>query len=231
MIARYNDGQFTMQLDSFRDQNTNIGRLWTFLSKGEIDVEQQRREEPLNLPEGEDELDIDDTLDIDNESVGEDRDGDVSTPNVTESQASVASVRKLAIASDLKSILQTAASRTGVNVDVRSGGQDSSTGFTGSDRHNNGHAADVALTLADGTRLNANNPQHLPIIKNFIAEAKAAGATGIGAGNGYMGDNTFHIDNASLYGQGSAGYWGGQLEDGTFRSKNAPQWLRDIMTG
>ena len=140
-------------------------------------------------------------------------------------------MRKLAIASDLKQILQTAGQRAGVNVDVRSCGQDSSTGFTGSDRHNNGHAADVALTLADGTRLNANNPQHLPIIKNFIAEAKAAGATGIGAGNGYMGDNTFHIDNASLYGQGSAGYWGGQLEDGTFRSKNAPQWLRDIMTG
>ena len=46
-----------------------------------------------------------------------------------------------------------------------------------------------------------------------------------------MGDNTFHIDNASLYGQGSAGYWGGQLEGGTFRSHNAPGWLRDIMTG
>ena len=230
VVARYSDGQFTMTLDSFRDQNTNIGRLWTFLSKGQMPTGDKRTTEPLNLPEGEDELDIDTTPQVDTESIGDPVDGNVVTPNVTESQSNVASVRKLSIASDLKAILQTAASRTGVNVDVRSGGQDSSTGFTGSTRHNNGHAADVALTLADGTRLTTTNPQHLPIITNFLAEAKKAGATGIGAGNGYMGNNTFHIDNAQQYGQGNAGYWGGQLDGGTFRSRNAPGWLRDIFT-
>ena len=46
-----------------------------------------------------------------------------------------------------------------------------------------------------------------------------------------MGDDTFHIDNASLYGQGKAGYWGGPLDGGTYRSRNAPQWLKDIVTG
>ena len=46
-----------------------------------------------------------------------------------------------------------------------------------------------------------------------------------------MGDNTFHIDNASLYNQGKAGYWGGPLDGGTYRSRNAPQWLKEIMTG
>ena len=231
VVANYADGQFNMTLEAFRDNSTNIGLVWDEISSGFIDIDAIKQEDSFKQQELEEET-LEDQPEEENpgSNLGIVEDGDANG-TVTESQASVAGVRKLAIASDLKQILQTAGQRAGVNVDVRSGGQDSSTGFTGSDRHNNGHAADVALTLADGTRLNANNPQHLPIIKNFIAEAKAAGATGIGAGNGYMGDNTFHIDNASLYGQGSAGYWGGQLEDGTFRSKNAPQWLRDIMTG
>ena len=51
----------------------------------------------------------------------------------------------------------------------------------------------------------------MPTIQNFIKSAKKNGATGFGAGNGYMGDNIFYIDNASLYGQGKAGYWGGPI--------------------
>ena len=89
----------------------------------------------------------------------------------------------------------------------------------------------MQLTTSTGRVLDINNAQDLPIIQNFIIEAKKAGATGIGAGNGYMGDNTFHIDNASVYGQGTPGYWGGPLDDGTYRARNAPQWLKDIMTG
>ena len=232
VVANYQDGQFTMTLESFRDINTNVGKVWTFLTDGTIEEGENKVGEPFKPgdeqgeegSEGEDKpVNPDSTL------PGEVVDGD-GTGTVTENQATVAGIRKLAIASDLKQILATAGARAGVNVDVRSGGQDASTGFTGSDRHNNGHAADVALRLADGTRLSTNNPDHLPIIQNFIKEAKAAGATGIGAGNGYMGDNTFHIDNASLYGQGSAGYWGGQEDGGTYRSRNAPQWLKDIFT-
>jgi len=46
-----------------------------------------------------------------------------------------------------------------------------------------------------------------------------------------MGDNTFHIDIADSVGQGAPGYWGGPLDNGTFRARNAPPWLRDIFTG
>ena len=35
VVASYNDGQFTMTLQSFRDTNTNVGKLWTILSTGE----------------------------------------------------------------------------------------------------------------------------------------------------------------------------------------------------
>ena len=86
---------------------------------------------------------------------------------------------------------------------------------------------------SSGRNLSLNNPADVPLIQNFIREAKRAGATGIGAGNGYMGNNGFHIDNAAKYGQANpnATYWGGLEDNGTFRAKNAPQWLRTIMTG
>ncbi len=67
----------------------------------------------------------------------------------------------------------------------------------------------------------------MPVIQNFINETKLAGATGFGAGNGYMGDNTFHIDHA----YSGLSYWGGPLDEGTYRSRNAPRWLRDIVIG
>ena len=150
---------------------------------------------------------------------------------VTESQAGI---RNQPIKPDLKAILARAGQEAGVNVNVTSGGQPekgSGGRRTGSTRHDNGHAADVQLTTSTGRVLDLNNPQDLPIIQNFIKSAKKNGATGFGAGNGYMGDDTFHIDNASLYGQGKAGYWGGPLDGGTYRSRNAPQWLKDIVTG
>jgi len=92
-------------------------------------------------------------------------------------------------------------------------------------------AADVALRDSTGRRLSLDNPADVPIIQNFIAQTKRYGATGIGAGNGYMGDDTFHIDIADSVGQGAPGYWGGPLDNGTFRARNAPPWLRDIFTG
>ena len=70
--------------------------------------------------------------------------------------------------------------------------------------------------------MSLKNPGDVAIIKTFIKEARKNGALGIGAGNGYMGDNTFHIDIAK------PGYWGGLAENGKFRTHNAPGWLGDI---
>jgi hypothetical protein len=146
--------------------------------------------------------------------------------NVTQAQSGI---RNQAINGRLENILQTAAVNTGVDVRVTSGGQPAKGSGggprTGSTRHDNGMAADVQL-ISGGRTLSLNNPADVPIIQNFISESKKAGATGFGAGNGYMGDNTYHIDIA-----GRPGYWGGQLDGGTYRSRNAPLWLRRIVTG
>ena len=45
--ATYQDGQFTMNLTSFRDINTNVGTLWTFLSEGVMEETQTKKEEPF----------------------------------------------------------------------------------------------------------------------------------------------------------------------------------------
>ena len=232
--ATYQDGQFTMNLTSFRDINTNVGTLWTFLSEGVMEETQTKKEEPFKP--GDEQGEGETTGEEESKNTGpsvieEGLDTSDGSGVVTESQAGI---RNQPIKPDLKAILARAGQEAGVNVNVTSGGQPekgSGGRRTGSTRHDNGHAADVQLTTSTGRVLDLNNPQDLPIIQNFIKSAKKNGATGFGAGNGYMGDDTFHIDNASLYGQGKAGYWGGPLDGGTYRSRNAPQWLKDIVTG
>lgn len=233
--ANYSDGQFTMTLQSFRDSNTNVGKLWTILSTGEIDKENQKRGEPFKPgdEQGEDDQEGEETQDNDGSSLPEELQEGDGTGTVTQNQLASGKIRNQPIASDLNSILAQAGAAAGVNVIVESGGQPalgSGGRRTGSTRHDNGHAADVQLALSNGRILSLNNPADVPIIQNFIRETKRLGATGIGAGNGYMGDNTFHIDNASLYGQGNAGYWGGHYDNGTYRARNAPRWLKDIFT-
>ena len=233
--ATYSDGQFTMTLDAYRDMNTNIGLVWDEITSGEIDVDSIRTEESFKTQQPDD---IDDAFDPPVTQPGDELgtliDGD-TLGSVTEAQSS-ATTRVQPIASDLKNILQQAATASGLDVSVYSGGQpDAATGGprTGSTRHDNGHAADVRLRDSSGRNLSLDNPADVPLIQNFLAEAKRAGATGIGAGNGYMGNNGFHIDNAAKYGQANpnATYWGGLEDNGTFRAKNAPQWLKTIMTG
>lgn len=236
--ANYGDGQFTMNLTSYRDVNTNVGKLWTFLQKGEIDDKPVKSGEPFKPGDEQGEGNTDGGEEDKNTGPSvvnpENLPGGDASGTLTESQLNTSKIRNQVVANDLKQILVKAGQAAGVNVDVTSGGQPAkgtSTRRTGSTRHDNGHAADVQLTTSTGRVLDINNAQDLPIIQNFIREAKKAGATGIGAGNGYMGDDTFHIDNASQYGQGTPGYWGGPLDNGTFRARNAPAWLRDIMTG
>ena len=75
-----------------------------------------------------------------------------------------------------------------------------------------------------------DNPADVPLIQSYLASAKKYGATGIGAGNGYMGNDGFHIDNAF---PNRPAYWGGQFDSvaGTYTSAGAPPWLRTIMFG
>ena len=148
--------------------------------------------------------------------------------------------RSLPIQTQLWNILETAAKAAGVNVAITSGGQvPASEGGvdgvnrTGSNRHDKGFAADVRLTDGDGTRLYTNNPEQLAIMLKFAEECEKAGATGIGMGNGYMGNGNIHVDIAwigqqqgVISGVLSNRYWGGSKPTNTAR---APQYLVDIM--
>ena len=238
--ASYSEGQFTMTLQSYRDTNTNVGMMWEYLNSGEIDMQEEKQAPALKTPEeqGEGEQSGSETEQQPGPSLGEVEDGDVATPNVIESQInSSGTIRNQEIKPELKSILQTAADNSGLNVVVYSGGQpDIASGGnrTGTTRHDNGAAADIRIQNAAGRNLSLNNPADVPLIQNFLAEAKRAGATGIGAGNGYMGNNGFHVDIAKQFGQapGGSAYWGGLPDaSGRIRAKNAPQFLKDIMLG
>lgn len=105
----------------------------------------------------------------------------------------------------------------GVTAKVISGGQapkGSDGPRTGSTRHDHGLAADVDFYMG-GRKLDWNNPQDLPVLQDIVRNAKARGATGIGAGDDYMGPGRFHI------GFGTPAVWGAGG-----KSANAPDWLR-----
>lgn len=129
---------------------------------------------------------------------------------VKQMQGQVAAIRKKPISQKLENILNYAASKTGVYVAVMSGGQaekGSGEERTGSKRHDHGNAADIKLFVKDANGkaryLSFNTPEGLEKFKQFAKEAASAGATGIGAGVGYMGDKTMHV------GFGKVATWGG----------------------
>ena len=153
-------------------------------------------------------------------------------PNISYVSGFSGKTRNQAIQPQLLSILQTAAEAAGVRVEISSGGQDiyPNGRRTGSRRHDAGYAADVILYDGD-RRLRVNDPEELSIVQTFIRAAKSAGATGVGAGNGYMSDATYHIDIAdgnSLQ-PGMRGYGARSWGTPDASSAGAPAWLRDIM--
>lgn len=125
-------------------------------------------------------------------------------------------VRNLPLSDTVAGILQKAADAAGIDeIRVTSGGQASEgPNRTGSHRHDAGGAGDIQL-IKNGRVLSFTDEADLPIVSSFVSNAKAAGATGIGAGEDYMGPSTLHV------GLGNPAVWGAGGS-----SKNAPDWLK-----
>lgn len=141
---------------------------------------------------------------------------------IFEDQMKEAEVRKQPISSQLRSVLSKAAEAAGVDVRVKSGGQpEAGSGGKriGSTRHDNGNAADLDLYVGN-KKLSPNNPEDLAAFKKFVSTAKAAGATGIGAGEGYMAPDASRIH----VGFGSEAIWGAGG-----KGANASDWLREAV--
>lgn len=150
----------------------------------------------------------------------------------------IGSTRSLPIQKQLFEIISTAATNAAVDVKITSGGQVpiSEGGVEGknrigSNRHDKGFGADVAL-FSDGRLLIGTNADDLSVILKFIKECEAAGATGVGFGNGYMNDRCIHVDIAwigqkagLISGIPTSRYWGGV----DTRTANAPRYLADVM--
>jgi hypothetical protein len=131
-----------------------------------------------------------------------------------------AGTRTMGLNVAMQRILQQAAAATGLTAIVESGGQaalGSGGPRVGSTRHDLGAAADLDLRdPATGRLLNMNNPADVVRMEAFLRESRAAGATGIGAGPGYMGGTTrMHV------GLGTPAYWGAGGS-----AANAPDWVR-----
>lgn len=125
--------------------------------------------------------------------------------SVQERQSELAGIRKLPLSQRMKSVLNQAAAAAGVDAIVYSGGQaPKGTGGprTGSTRHDNGNAADLWL-MRGGKKLVDTNPEDRAIMAKFVSAAVQAGATGVGAGHGYMGPSNIHV------GFGKQATWGG----------------------
>lgn len=109
----------------------------------------------------------------------------------------------------------------GVTMDVYSGGQPEAGAGprVGSTRHDHGNAADV-IFYQDGRMLDWSNEGDIPLLSDIVSRAKAAGVTGIGAADDYMGPGRVHI------GFGAPAVWGAGG-----KSANAPDWLRAAYYG
>jgi len=135
---------------------------------------------------------------------------------VTQAQSG-ATYRRLPITARLENVLEYAARQADVNVRVTSGGQQHVPGKigksikgvrTGSIRHDirPGHMGAADIVLIDrnsGSQLDMRKATDASRMGVFTEAAVAAGATGVGAGVGYMGAHTIHV------GDGGSGTWGG----------------------
>ncbi|MBD8663137.1 hypothetical protein IFT59_07705 [Rhizobium sp. CFBP 8752] len=110
----------------------------------------------------------------------------------------------------------------GITAHVISGGQpgkEEGGARTGSTRHDHGHSMDADFYMGD-RKLDWNNPDDLPIFKDIVSRGKAAGITGIGGADDYMGAGRLHM------GMGAPSAWGAGG-----KSANAPDWLKEAYYG
>jgi hypothetical protein len=130
-------------------------------------------------------------------------------------------IRDRPISKELEAVLQKAGSAAGIDkIFITSGGQPGTTGrSTGSTRHNGGRAADLQL-FVKGKAQTFSDSQASRTVTKFVTAAAAHGATGIGAGVGYMGPATLHVGFGLNGADRSKITWGAQG-----RSANAPAWL------
>lgn len=135
-------------------------------------------------------------------------------------------IRDRPITQELSRVLEKAADSARIDVVyVTSGGQPGSGGRrTGSTRHDGGRAADLQLRKG-GRTLSFTDRDGGPTIEAFVTAAAAHGATGIGAGEHYMGPRTLHVGFGTSPQDRSKLVWGAGG-----RSANAPAWLREAAT-
>lgn len=138
---------------------------------------------------------------------------------VKERQGQLAAIRKLPLNPKLNALLEAAAADAGIDeVVVFSGGQGTKASGkprTGSNRHDNGNAADLDLRIK-GRILNFEVMADRAKVAAFVTACARRGATGIGAAADYMGPTRLHV------GFGAMAVWGAGG-----KSANAPQWLRN----
>lgn len=141
---------------------------------------------------------------------------------VIQSQGKVAAIRRQPIAPQLESLLETVGNELDVYFDVTSGGQPKKGEGgkrTGSTRHDHGNAADLkAFVIENGERryLDFSKPADQKMWSDIVRLSVAGGATGIGAGSSYMGNQTVHI------GFGNEAVWGSTKRGGP----PPPKWLK-----
>lgn len=144
--------------------------------------------------------------------------------SIDESQL-VGKCRSQPIGAKLRSVLKYAGRAAHIEtILIVSGGQPSSASGgcrTGSTRHDHGRAADLKL-IVGGKIMHFTDGNAPSAVKKFITEVAAAGATGIGAGERYMGPQTLHIGFGATHKDTRRLVWGAQG-----RSINAPNWLRE----
>lgn len=110
----------------------------------------------------------------------------------------------------------------GVTAHVVSGGQPGKGeggARTGSTRHDHGNSMDADFYIGD-RKLDWNNPADLPVFSEIVSRGKAAGISGIGGSDSYMGAGRLHM------GFGTPSRWG---EGG--KADTAPDWLRAAYDG
>lgn len=101
----------------------------------------------------------------------------------------------------------------GVTMKVVSGGETADRKASNSGRHMHGNAADVDFYVGD-RKLTPKNDQDRAMLSQIVQRGKAAGITGWGEGDDYMGSGRVHL------GFGNAGVWGAKG-----KGANAPEWL------